>query len=207
MLPEILQRRVIILKHMTQSKTEILKYIEAFADRAHGDQVRKYTGERYIAHPIRVMNMVAEFNNDVSVLGAALLHDVLEDTPVTREQMERALSDVMEPALARAVVNLVVELTDIFIKAEYPALNRRARKEREARRLGAVSADAQTVKYADIIDNVTDIVRQDTHFARTFVREAKRILAAMDAGDPALRRRAMECIERSLSDLQQAELN
>ncbi|MGC1241219.1 MAG: HD domain-containing protein [Chryseosolibacter sp.] len=186
---------------MDVSGIEIIRYVTAYADKAHGDQVRKYSGEKYIVHPVRVMEMVREFNNDIRVLSAAILHDVLEDTPVTGTEMESALLEILDPAAAAQVVALVTELTDIFIKSAYPGLNRRTRKDKEARRLSLVSPEAQSVKYADIIDNVSDIVRQDADFARTYVREARRMLMLMESGHPVLRERAIRLVEESLPAL------
>lgn len=186
------------------SETEIVDYIRSYADRAHGNQVRKYTGERYIGHPIRVMETVGEYCDETAVRAAALLHDVLEDTPVTSVEMEVALREVMDADRARKTVRLVIELTDIFIKKNYPDLHRRARKEREAARLSAVSSEAQSIKYADIIDNVTDIVRQDADFATVFVREAKKMLTVMKAGHPRLRERAMSLVDQCLLELPKA---
>lgn len=183
------------------SETEIVEYVRSYADRAHGKQLRKYTGERYIGHPVRVMKTVGEYYAETAIRAAALLHDVLEDTPVTAGEMEEALRKVMEEEQARRTVQLVIELTDIFIKKHYPDLHRRARKEREAERLSAVSAEAQSIKYADIIDNVTDIVRQDADFATVFVREAKKMLTVMQAGNADLRQRAMSLVDRCLLEL------
>lgn len=65
----------------------ILEQIRDFADRAHGDQLRKYTPERYIVHPVRVMEQVQRITNDTTMLAAALLHDVLEDTATTADDI------------------------------------------------------------------------------------------------------------------------
>lgn len=186
---------------MKKSKSEVIEYIKNFADRSHGAQVRKYTGERYIGHPVRVMGTVREYNDDISVLAAALLHDVLEDTPVTANQIGDALSEVLDPAQVQKCLQLVVELTDVFIREDYPRLNRRSRKEKETHRLAAVSGDAQTIKYADIIDNVTDIVKRDVDFARVFVREGKKMLEAMDAGNPVLRKKALAIVDECVHSL------
>ncbi len=188
---------------MNDSEIEIIRYVTALADRSHGEQLRKYSGDRYIVHPVRVMESVREFNNDIRVLCAALLHDVLEDTPVTAAEMEQSLLEVFESADAARVTLLVVELTDIFIKASYPRLNRRLRKEKETARLAQVSPDAQTIKYADIIDNVTDIARQDSDFALTYIHEAKKMLTVMDSGHPVLRQRASGIVDQCLADLKE----
>lgn len=184
------------------SEKQILDYIKHYADQCHGDQVRKYTGERYIGHPVRVMEMAREFNPSLPVLAAALLHDVLEDTPVSSAEMQDTLLNVMDPGQAAKTMKLVIELTDVYVKKNYPRLNRRTRKEKEAFRLSAVSREAQTIKYADIIDNVTDIVNQDADFAKVFVQEAKKMLRAMVSGDTRLRERALTLVENCLESLQ-----
>lgn len=187
---------------MNMSESEIIQYVKEFADKAHGKQVRKYTGDRYIVHPIRVMEMTRSFNPDTCVHAAALLHDVLEDTPVTAEQIAQALQPVMHNGEVKKVIRLVVELTDIFIADSYPGLNRRSRKEKEAERLSHVSPEAQSIKYADIIDNVKDIVRQDTDFAKVYVQEAKKMLQMMTSGNPQLREMALSLIDKSILNLE-----
>lgn len=184
-------------------RMNLIEYVTGFADAAHGKQVRKYTGERYIGHPVRVMGMTREYNNDICMHVAALLHDVLEDTMVSAGQIEAALSDVMAAEQVDKVLRLVVELTDVYTHDNYPRMNRRARKEKEAARLATVSADAQTIKYADIIDNVKDIVSQDFEFAKIYIREATRILTVMTNGDATLRHRALCLVEKCTGKLQQ----
>ncbi|MDF2448383.1 MAG: metal-dependent phosphohydrolase [Bacteroidota bacterium] len=66
----------------------ILDQIREFADKAHGEQMRKYTPGRYIVHPIRVMNTCKRVTYDICILAAALLHDVLEDTAIHGNEME-----------------------------------------------------------------------------------------------------------------------
>jgi (p)ppGpp synthase/HD superfamily hydrolase len=58
-----------------------------FATEAHAGQVRKYTGNPYIVHPIEVMNIVQTVVHDDEMLAAALLHDVVEDTEHTIEDI------------------------------------------------------------------------------------------------------------------------
>lgn len=187
---------------MALSTVEIIEYVKKYADQAHGEQVRKYTRERYIVHPVRVMESARVYTNELSVHAAALLHDVLEDTPVTAEEMETSLLEVMSNKDAARTIKLVIELTDIFVKESYPSLNRRTRKEKEAARLSRISADAQTIKYADIMDNVNDLVSQDTDFAKVYIRESKRMLKAMESGNRTLRERAIKLVDAYLHSLQ-----
>ena len=186
---------------MNKAQAEILDFIKDFADKAHGEQVRKYTGERYITHPLRVMETVRKYNNNIGVLAAALLHDVLEDTPVKAHAIESSLLSVLEPQQVQKILRFVTELTDVFVKENFPRMNRRMRKQKEAQRLSTISPEAQTIKYADIMDNVTDIVSQDADFARVFVREAHGFLQVMESGDPHLRARALQLVGDCLASL------
>lgn len=56
---------------------------------AHAGQFRKGTKVPYITHPIEVMGIVATITRDVDVLAAAVLHDTVEDTVVTAEDIRR----------------------------------------------------------------------------------------------------------------------
>ncbi|QEC52886.1 HD domain-containing protein [Anseongella ginsenosidimutans] len=178
-----------------------LKEIEDFAGKAHGAQRRKYKDEPYIVHPVRVMNICREYTASQPVLAAALLHDVLEDTPVRKKEIKAFLEGLFNPAETAETVMLVDWLTDIYTKDAYPKLNRKKRKVREAERLTKAPAAAQTVKYADIIDNAGDIAANDADFAKVFLRECRQLLKKMDQGDPRLYRRAEETVENCLNSL------
>src|SRR6266480_500251 len=93
-----------------------IEKIKLFADQAHGEQLRKYTPERYIVHPIRVMKTCEQYTSDITILAAALLHDVLEDTDVSADEMLSFLETVVTAAQANGIVELVQELTDVYTK-------------------------------------------------------------------------------------------
>ena len=59
-----------------------------FAREAHRGMFRKGTEIPYIVHPIETAVIVASFTDDEEVIAAALLHDVVEDTDVTGEELE-----------------------------------------------------------------------------------------------------------------------
>lgn len=67
---------------------KIIKRAYEFAKLHHGDQLRK-SGEPYIIHPIQVAYILADIGLDESTICAALLHDVVEDTPVTHQDIEK----------------------------------------------------------------------------------------------------------------------
>lgn len=174
---------------------DILEKVKEFADKAHGEQKRKYAGERYIVHPVRVMNICRAYTQSRVILAAALLHDVLEDTPVGKDQIFHFLEDKMTPDEAAEVVKLVVALTDVYIKESYPHLNRNRRKYKEAERLGNIHADAQTIKYADIIDNTMDITQYDPDFAPVYLKECRNLLSNMTKGNPQLYKKAIDSVD------------
>ena len=179
---------------------DFLESIEQFARTAHGDQQRKYEPGPYIIHLVRVKNICLEYVNDEVVAAAALLHDVLEDTPVTKKE----LLEFLEPLAggrARRILDLVVELTDIYTKANYPQWNRRKRKAKEAERLAQTSPEAQTIKYADILDNSTTISNAEDDFVEVYLAEARTLMKSMQKGNPVLRARVMESVNKSIDTL------
>ena len=188
---------------LTIDMNETLEKVKEFARMAHGDQRRKFADEPYIAHPIRVMETCSRHTSDNTVLAAALLHDVLEDTAVTKEELAHFLHSVFDEEKTMRTTELVEELTDIFTKKQYPQWNRRKRKSKEAERMTITSPNAQTIKYADIIDNSLDIKKAENDFARVFLFECRALLKTMNKGNKILYQAAVEtvhhCIEEQTS--------
>jgi guanosine-3',5'-bis(diphosphate) 3'-pyrophosphohydrolase len=182
---------------------ELLEKIQAFAAQYHNGQTRKYSSESYIHHLIRVKDMLTAYTQDETILAAALLHDIIEDTPVTREDLKKFLTSITEEEKAVRISNLVDELTDVYVKDKYPQWNRRKRKAMELKRLEKTSAASQTVKYADIIDNCRLIVKDDPEFAGTFLNECLTLLKKINKGDPLLYNKAKERVEGELRKLKQ----
>ncbi len=75
-------------KNFSETEYAELKSAYDFAKQAHEGQKRK-TGESYFIHPCAVVEILCDLGFDVSTLMAAFLHDVLEDTSVTAEQLEQ----------------------------------------------------------------------------------------------------------------------
>jgi (p)ppGpp synthase/HD superfamily hydrolase len=180
----------------------VLQHILDFAATAHEGQQRKYTPEPFIAHPVRVMEMVRFYNDDICVLAAALLHDVLEDTEVSKAEMKHFLLTHLKPAHADRTLKLVIELTDVYIKDDYPQWNRRKRRSKEAERISKNSADAQTIKYADIIDNCINVSSHDADFAAVFLKECKNLLQYIKKGNKQLYDKAVATVENELRQLE-----
>jgi guanosine-3',5'-bis(diphosphate) 3'-pyrophosphohydrolase len=125
--------------------TRLLKAIE-FAAHKHRSQRRK-SGEAvpYINHPITVARLLAEVGGieDEDVLVAAVLHDTLEDTATTRDELEAAFGPV--------VLHLVDEVTDD------KSLPKAQRKRLQVTHAPGLSTGAALIKLADKIANVHDL--------------------------------------------------
>lgn len=159
----------------------IIEKAEQFAVQAHGPQKRKYTGDPYIVHPIEVSQIVKTVPHTNAMIAAAILHDVIEDTEATYDDVAVNFGTV--------VADLVDELTDVSKPEDG---NRAVRKALDRAHLAKASADAQTIKLADIISNTKDIKANDPKFAKVYIPEMKALLEVLDKGDPALMREAQK---------------
>lgn len=185
---------------------QYLEAVKKFASTAHAKQTRRYSDDPYIVHPIRVMERCSQVTNEPAVLAAALLHDVLEDTAVTQHELAEFLHAHTDAQTATQTLLYVEELTDIFIKSTHPRFNRKQRKIKEAERLSRVSKQAQTIKYADIIDN-TDVALHEPDFAVVYLKEALHLLAVMTNGEHDLRQQAIEKVNACLELLRAPNLS
>lgn len=138
-----------------------------FAAEAHASigQVRKYTGEPYVVHPRAVAALVAEAGGDDSMVAAAWLHDVVEDTPVALDDIRQQFGD--------DIADLVFWLTDISRPEDG---NRASRKAIDRAHLAQAPARAKAVKLADLIDNSASILAHDPNFAVVYLREKAALL-------------------------------
>ena len=117
-----------------------------FSAYKHRNQKRKDEEKTpYINHPIAVAKIISEIGNveDPEVLAAALLHDTIEDTKTTPEELIENFGE--------RVCNLVQEVTD---DKTLPKLER---KQRQIDHAKEISKDAALIKLGDKISNVTDI--------------------------------------------------
>lgn len=76
-----------IYEYKPEGDTDLVDRAYIYSARAHSGQVR-LSGEPYLSHPLEVANILADMRLDVESISAALLHDVIEDTDATREDIE-----------------------------------------------------------------------------------------------------------------------
>ena len=157
-----------------------------FATKAHEGQVRKYTGVPYITHPLSVGFIIASvrwFTNDQDVIAAGILHDVLEDT-------DRTVEDIFELCNQR-VTDFVEDVTDISKLSDG---NRKYRKKIEIEHLAVAPPESKTIKLADILDNAPGIIKYDPEFAKVWIAEKKELLPHLIEGNPILYMRLDEIL-------------
>ena len=78
-------------KKNRRADLKLIRRAYDFAKSKHGDQLRK-SGEPYIIHPVQVAYILADLGLDESTICAALLHDVIEDTDVTLQDLSKEFS-------------------------------------------------------------------------------------------------------------------
>src|SRR5574343_418594 len=114
---------------------DIVDKARKFATKAHKGQVRKYTMEPYINHPIAVAKLVASVPHTKPMICAALLHDTVEDTDIT-------IADI-EDEFGAEIRTYVYFLSDISKLSDG---NRKVRKEIDRLHIECAPAKAKTIK-------------------------------------------------------------
>lgn len=133
-------------------ETEMARVLRAtrFASHKHRDQRRKGEGRiPYIHHPVEVAELVARDGGPVDTVVAALLHDTLEDTETTPEEIEEQFGS--------RVLGLVREVTDDG------RLGKAERKREQVERAGSLSPEACRIRIADKICNLASLYQDPPH--------------------------------------------
>ncbi|MCW9052758.1 MAG: HD domain-containing protein [Motiliproteus sp.] len=169
--------------------SELIEQARAFAIAAHENigHRRKYTDEPYWVHPQAVAELVASVCDDPTVIAVAWLHDTVEDTPVSLQQIESRFGE--------RVAALVEDLTDISCLADG---NRARRKSLDRQHTAAAHPHAKTVKLADLIHNTQSIVEHAPGFARIYLEEKRMLLEVLQEGDSQLYEQACAQLRQSL---------
>ena len=164
---------------------DVVTKAAAFAKAAHEsiDQRRKFTNEPYIVHPQAVAQTVETVTDDAATLAAAWLHDVVEDTAVSIQEIESEFGE--------DIAALVADLTDVSQPCDG---NRKQRKAIDRHHTADSDPRAKTVKLADVINNLSDIVRQDPGFAVKYLEEKELLLQVLSEGHPELLARAQQVV-------------
>lgn len=179
---------------------ELVEKAKEWAHSAHDSigQKRKYGGQVYWVHTDAVADLLKQAGESEEVQAAGHLHDVLEDVaPKNSEFSEQN----MRKEFGNRVTDIVIEVTNVFTKEDYPLWNRAKRKHQEEMRLGTISKDAKAVKLADISHNVENIVAQDPGFGRVFLAEKVIALNQLRDGNQTLYKMAVRAVSDEIAKL------
>jgi (p)ppGpp synthase/HD superfamily hydrolase len=156
----------------------MIKKAQKFAERAHKDQTRKFTGEPYYFHCNRVASLLSKFTSNKDIICAGFLHDVLEDTSVQSEEIEYEFNMV--------VAAYVEEVTNLYTKEKYSELPRSQRKIQECIRLGKISEFGKLLKLCDRLDNVLDMKKSCPDDYSYYIKESRELLEVLRGVNPGL---------------------
>jgi GTP pyrophosphokinase len=157
-----------------------------FSEQAHEGQFRK-SGEPYISHPLAVASILAEWHLDPQALTAALLHDVMEDTSVTKTEISRNFGKPVAE-----LVDGVSKLDKIEFESHAEAQAGNFRK-----MLLAMARDVRVIliKLADRLHNMRTLGAVGDEKRRRIARETLEIYA------PIANRLGLNAIYQELQDL------
>ncbi|GBD43784.1 GTP pyrophosphokinase rsh [bacterium HR40] len=171
---------------------DLLNRAYVFAMQAHGKQLRE-NGDPYFHHPVEVAGILAGYRLDSATVATGLLHDVVEDTEVGLDEIERLFG----PTVAR-LVDGVTKLGKLR-----PQSVQRAQAENFRKFLLAMSDDIRVllVKLADRLHNMRTL-----RFLRDPERRQRIALETLEIYAPLAERIGMERMKSELEDLAFAEL-
>lgn len=137
---------------MEEKKLTLLDHAIIFATKAHSGTTRKGTNVPYIVHPIEAAAIVSAMTDDEEVIAAAVLHDVLEDTEATREDLLAQFG--------RRITNLVENESEDKRKTLPAALTWKTRKQETITFLQTrADREAKMLALADKLANLRAIYR------------------------------------------------
>lgn len=175
-----------IKKTERQFDLEKIKLAYELAEKAHTGQVRR-SGEPYITHPIEVAKVLADLGMDTESICAGLLHDVVEDTKFSNQDLRKKVG--------ADIAGLVEGLTKID---QIPLSSREEQQAENVRKmLLAMSEDVRVIiiKLADRLHNMRTLMYQPD------LRQREIALETMEVYAPIAHRLGMRAIKEELEDL------
>ena len=191
-LPEpVLDLRDLLNTYLEPEKVAIILRAFETGAMAHEGQTRK-TGEPYILHPVAVASILASMRMDYSSVAAAILHDTIEDTPLTKTEIQSRFSEEIAE-----LVDGVTKLDKMKFRTRYEADAESFRK-----LMLAMSRDLRVIfiKLADRLHNMRTLGSMNPDSRRRIARETLDIYA------PIADRLGMNSIKSELQDLGFANL-
>lgn len=173
-------------RYLKDNELTLLEKACAYAFHAHDGQMRK-SGEPYITHPISVTWELAKWRMDIQALCAGLMHDVLEDTAITKSEMAAEFGDT------------ITEMVDGLSKLENLKYDNKAEQQAESFRklILAMTKDVRViiVKLSDRLHNMRTLGAKSADSRRRIATETLEVYA------PIANRLGLNHVYRELQDL------
>ena len=174
-----------VTRYAPSADLEVIERAYRYADEKHKTQLRK-SGEPYIIHPLAVAEIVAEIGLDTDAIAAALLHDCLEDTDASFEEISRLFGET--------VANLVEGVTKLT-RVQYSTMEEQ-QMENLRKMFMAMSKDIRVIliKIADRLHNTRTLQYQ------TPAKQISKSMETMEVYAPLAHRLGMQKIKWELED-------
>ena len=154
------EKGTVEMKDTENRQGTLLDEAVSFAALAHAGQFRKGTETPYIVHPVEVMKIVCGITQDMEVRMAAVLHDTVEDTPVSRADLEERFGGRVAGLVCAESENKREELPE-----EETWL---IRKQETLDRLEHAERDVKIICLGDKLANIRDIARDTARIDDSF---------------------------------------
>lgn len=177
-----------------QSQEQLVRNAFLFADRAHAsiEHIRTFSKLPYIVHPIETAEILMKVVGVTpEMIAAGYLHDVVEDTPFTIEQIQQELGD--------EVAELVSMLTNPARTPEHGS--RAVRTQINKNHNAKASPKAKTIRLADVISNLSSLHEAPVKFSQRYVLKTESLLEVLTEGDKELWARAYLLIQNLKKEL------
>lgn len=172
--------------HPERLDADLLSRAYRFAEKAHAGQTRQ-NGDPYVTHCVEVAKILAELQLDTVTVASALVHDAIEDTNITREDVEREFG--------REIAQIVDGVTKI---GHLPTGSREVRQVENYRKLLlSIAKDARVIliKLADRLHNMRTLEHLDDEKRRRIATETRDLYA------PLAHRFGLAAMKAELEDL------
>ena len=166
--------------------TSFLDKALIFAIKAHSGVERRGKDLPYIVHPMEAVAIVATITKDQEILAAAALHDVIEDTEYTVENIRKEFGE--------RVANLVSSETDLVVEGKSESDSWKERKQYAIERLAKLDKDAKIVSLGDKLSNARAMLQD-------YEELGEELWDKFHVNDPKLHKWHYEGLRDSLSEL------
>lgn len=166
--------------------TSFLDKALVFAIKAHSGVERRGKDLPYIVHPMEAVAIVATMTKDQEILSAAALHDVIEDTEYTEDDIRKEFGE--------RVSHLVSSETDLIVEGKSESESWRERKQYAIERLAKLDRDAKIVSLGDKLSNARAMLQD-------YEELGEELWDKFHVNDPKLHKWHYEGLRDSLSEL------